>query len=261
MNVNQLESFFKGVDLPEEIELTKAINICDSKRFIDSHLAVLRTKTKTSSQFKLHFERLNALKRLIETGEIKEDYYTMDNILILDIETTGFLNNGGSIVEIGIVELNLETGEIVELYDSLCREDILTAKHRNAWIFENSDLTVDAVRNAPPFSIVKEEVQDILNLYPKGCTAFNNVFDFGFLENRGIVFPKKLPCPMKLATPICKLPNKNGYSGYKWPNVEEAFAHFFPDAEYTELHRGLDDAKHEAMIVKAEFDLGIFKVD
>ena len=29
---------------------------------------------------------------------------------IIDIETTGFLQNGGKIVEVGIVELNLENG-------------------------------------------------------------------------------------------------------------------------------------------------------
>lgn len=34
----------------------------------------------------------------------------MNKILILDIETTGFLQQGGKIVEIGIVELDLSNG-------------------------------------------------------------------------------------------------------------------------------------------------------
>lgn len=185
-------------------------------------------------------------------------------ILILDIETTFFLKPGGSIVEIGIVELNLDNGEIKTIYDSLCREEILTARHRSkpfGWIFDNSDLTPAMVRAAPAFDKVAAEVQDIINKYPIGCTAFNNVFDFDFLEDRGIKFQTKLPCPMKLSTPICKLPNRNGYRGYKWPSVEEAFKFFFPDIDYKEKHRGADDAKHEAMIVYKLYEMGVFNLD
>jgi DNA polymerase-3 subunit epsilon len=65
---------------------------------------------------------------------------------------------------------------------------------------------------------------------------------------------------MLLATDLCKLPSKNGYKDYKWPKVTEAFAFLFPDHEYTELHRGADDAIHEAMIVHKLFTMGIFKV-
>ena len=187
----------------------------------------------------------------------------MQKILVLDIETTNFLQKGGSIVEIGIVELDLSNGDITTIYDSLCREDILSAKHRDepfGWIFRNSDLTIDEVRNAPKFEIVKAEVQKILNDYPLGCTAFNNVFDFGFLRDRGLEI-KALPCPMKLSTDICKLPNKNGFSNYKWPSVQEAFSYFFPDIEYIEKHRGADDAFHEAMIVYKLFTLDIFKLN
>lgn len=186
----------------------------------------------------------------------------MKKILVLDIETTGFLQKKGSIVEIGIVELNLENGEVKEVYDSLCKESIFSENHTKepfGWIFQNSDLKPEDVENAPDFEIVKKEVQDILDLYPLGCTAFNNAFDFGYLKDRGIII-KALPCPMKLSTDICKLPHRNGRSGYKWPKVEEAFDHFFPDNNYTEKHRGADDAFHEAMIVYELYKLGVFKL-
>lgn len=185
----------------------------------------------------------------------------MNEILVLDIETTGFQNQGGSIVEIGIVSLNLDTGEIKEVFNSLLREDILTAKHREepyGWIFRNSDLTVDEVRKALPADNVFDEVQKILDSYPLGCTAYNNKFDFGFLRDRGIKI-KSLPCPMMLSTDICKIPGR--FDSYKWPSVEEAFAFFFPEEEYKEKHRGLDDAKHEAMIVYKLYQDGVFKID
>ncbi len=201
----------------------------------------------------------------------------MKKILVIDIETTGFLNQGGSIVEIGIVELNLDNGEVKIIYDSLCKEDILSASHREyldyvakgeippktakGWIFGNSDLTPFEVKNAPAFQVVKKEVQEIIDNYPLGITAFNKRFDLDFLKSRGIEVKNELPCPMLLSTDICKLPNQNGFSSYKWPKVEEAWDHFFgKDSGYIEKHRGADDAKHEALIVYELYKMGIFKL-
>ena len=185
----------------------------------------------------------------------------MKKITVLDIETSGFLNQGGSIVEIGIVELNLDNGEVKGLFNSLCKEDIFDETHKEGrfgWIFDNSDLKFEDVMNAPAFDSVKKQVQEILDKYPLGCTAFNNSFDFGFLRDRGLRI-KGLPCPMKLSTPICKLPGN--YGGYKWPKVQEAFDYFFPDNDYTEKHRGMDDAEHEAQIVYELYKMGIFEID
>lgn len=181
-------------------------------------------------------------------------------ILILDIETTGFLNEGGKIVEVGIVELCLQTGNRRILFDSVCHERPITREHvESSWIVKNSDLTVEAIRLSPQFEFIKPNIQEILNAYPLGATAFNNAFDFSFLENRGIVFPKKLPCPMKLSTDICKLPSPRG--GYKWPKVEEAHLHFFGNVGYVEKHRGADDAFFEAEIVYKLYQMGVFKIN
>lgn len=184
-------------------------------------------------------------------------------ILVIDIETTNFLNKGGSIVEIGMVALDLGSGAAKIVFDSLCREEILTGKHRDmnqgfGWIFENSSLTVEAVREAPTFAEIKEQVQAVIDAYPLGATAYNRSFDFDFLESRGFRFGKKLPCPMELSTDICKLPSRYGHKSYKWPKVEEAWQHFFPDSPYIEEHRGADDALHEAKIVHELYRRGVF---
>jgi len=128
------------------------------------------------------------------------------------------------------------------------------------WIFRNSDLTPEMVRNAVPASPVLNIVQGIINEYPAGATAYNNDFDFSYLESREIKFPKKLPDPMKLCTPILKLKNSFHPSDYKWPSVEEAYRFFFPESKYIEKHRGADDAKHEAEIVYKLYQMGIFKI-
>lgn len=184
----------------------------------------------------------------------------MSHILIVDIETTGFLNKGGKIVEIGIAELDLETGNRKILFDQVMHERPITmAEVADAWIIKNSSLTVEQVQNSKQLIEYKKEIQEILYRYHKGATAFNNKFDFDFMEDRGFVFPRKLPCPMLLATDICKLPGK--YGSYKWPKVQEAYDFFFGKTDYVEEHRGADDAMHEAEIVYELYKRGIFKID
>lgn len=183
-------------------------------------------------------------------------------ILIIDIETTDLHPSTGFIVEVGIVALNLATGERKIVLDTLCREQGMSAKDRHAWIFTNSTLSVDEVRGAMDLQDLLPQIQEIINLYPAGATAYNRSFDFGFLEDRGVTFPKALPCPMKLATPVCKIPSRHPRHGqYKWPNVEECWNFLFPDLPYIELHRGADDAMHEAKIVYELYKNGHFKME
>jgi DNA polymerase-3 subunit epsilon len=171
---------------------------------------------------------------------------------IIDIETTGFLPDG-KIVEVGIA--GLEDGKVHELFSSVCREPGLVKKDRDAWIFNNSDLTVEAVREAPLLSDLQDEIQSILDEIP--CTAYNKKFDFGFLRDRGFRIENELDCPMIIATDILKLPGKKWSKDFKYPSVEEAWDYFM-DEPYVEAHRGLDDAKHEALIVWELYKRGFF---
>lgn len=176
---------------------------------------------------------------------------------IIDIETTDFLRNNGKIVEVGIAGIDLENRKVVKLFHSICREDGMTAKDRDAWIFKNSDLTIDEVRSAPLFDDIKDEVQRIINSC-KLVTAFNKAFDFDFLRNRGMVINNEADCPMILSTDVLKIPSQAKWAKekYKWPTVEECWDFFFPERPYVEKHRGLDDAIHEAAIVYAMWKKG-----
>lgn len=67
----------------------------------------------------------------------------MKEIVIVDIETSGFQHQGGLIVEVGIVSLNLQTGQISNEFSEIIQENGFGEKHtRNpyGWIFKNSDL-------------------------------------------------------------------------------------------------------------------------
>jgi len=175
----------------------------------------------------------------------------MSNLIgIVDIETTGFIKDGGLIVEIGIVSLDIVTGEIQPIFSSIVQEKGFSEKHLNhpyGWIFKNSDLRFEEVKNAPYLEDLLPEIQRICDGFDNGLTAFNKAFDFTYLKDRGLSF-KELNCIMLRATPIVNLPPNPGFTDPKWPSVEEAWAFFFPDRAYTEKHRALDDALHEAEI-------------
>ena len=61
---------------------------------------------------------------------------------------------------------------------------------------------------------------------------------------------------MKICRQIVEAQDKNGR--VKNPNVEEAWAYFFPADPYKEKHRAADDAMHEAAIIYELFKLGYY---
>ena len=183
-------------------------------------------------------------------------------IAIVDIETTGFQNQGGLIVEVGVVGLDLESGNITDEFGAIVKENDFGAMHRNRpyrWVFQNSDLKYQDVLLAQDLTKKMPEIQDVLDKYPLGATAYNKQFDFGFLKSRGLRI-NELPCIMLSAAPVVDLPPNPGFSDAKWPKVGEAWKYFFPTVEYKEAHRALDDARHEALIAYELYRLRKFKI-
>lgn len=180
-------------------------------------------------------------------------------MLVIDIETTHLSKNKGHIVEVGIIGLQLVNGRREFLWDSVVFEEGERLEEVWAsWYYQNSDVTPREILWAKSFERVRPEIQKIIDQDPEGVTAFNNTFDFGWLESRGLVFPCKLPDPMKICRPIVGATDKNGR--VKNPSVEEAWAYFFPGMPYKEKHRGADDALHEAAIIYELFKLGHYGI-
>ena len=180
-----------------------------------------------------------------------------EKIAIIDIETTDLKPDNGLIIEIGIVELDLTTGETKILFDSLIKELHLDDAHRNAWIFNNSDLKFEDIENAPSLNNLKNHIQEIFNRY--SLTAYNNSFDFGFMESRGFVIKKDIPDIMAVAKEVCKIMRSRG--GYKNPKMQEAWDNLFPNTDYIEKHRAVDDAIHEAEILFEMYKRGEYKIE
>ena len=174
-------------------------------------------------------------------------------IIVLDIETTGLKPQEDLILELGMVKLNLETGEISELFNKVFRDPRLTAKHREAWIFQNGFMELDEVRNAEPISKYMVEIQGIMNAFQGSITAWNRDFDSAFLEHAGFDLGAPIDCPMKKSVDYFKI---EGPFGYKWPKAQEAWDILFPDTPKMEEHRGLDDSRMEAAIIYELFKRG-----
>jgi len=170
----------------------------------------------------------------------------MKLIMVLDIETTGFDPYSDMICEIGIVLLDLNSGSIKPSFNRVIFEDNKYID-RNCWIFKNSNLSYEHVRNrGMSLETIGPILQSIFNLNIP-TTSFNQTFDFGFLEQRGFIISNRFWDPMIKLTPILKILRYNG--SYKWPSVQEAWDFFYPNIHYKEKHRALDDAIHEAKII------------
>lgn len=145
------------------------------------------------------------------------------DVYIVDTETDNLNAWNGSIVEIAIVQLSKNTLHLEKLncvYQSLVKPKKL---HRDAWIFDNSDITVEDIAQAPSEQQVAQDVQLILK--NKAVTTFNASFDFGFLNKEPYklktYIATRLPCIMYADDEVCQIPHE--YYDTKWPSLEEAW--------------------------------------
>lgn len=178
----------------------------------------------------------------------------MLKVLIIDIETTGLNYNNDLIVEIGIAELDLNTGEIREAFNSLIKESRFNSSYFNSWIFRENHINPEDIQNAPLLSEVFEEIQSILQQYK--VSGFRKEFDINFLKNRGFLIEKEFPCIMRVSARLMQVPSS--LDEYKWPSMQDAYNHFFPTREYIETHRAFDDAYHEAELLYEIYRTGNF---
>jgi hypothetical protein len=174
------------------------------------------------------------------------------SIAVVDIETASinpyikFKVENDIICEIGIVELNLDSGKITELFDQRCQEDKCFSP--KSWIFKHSNLKYSEVVNSNYLGDFKDEIQSIFNDYP--VTAWNQSYDFRRLEHpsRGLKIENKFWDPMIMLTNLIKIPHPRR-NGYKYPSVPEGWKYFNPDTKFVHKHRAIEDAKDEARIL------------
>ena len=165
------------------------------------------------------------------------------NILVVDIETTGFVPETGSIVEIAMVLVNTKTKEIKTLFNEVLHDDNFGEHSKSAWIFSNSSLTYKEVRESKHIEHYRPQIQSILDQYQ--MTAFNKKFDLAFLRARGFKCNDLGKCIMESAKEYMNIL----YNEYKNPSVVKAYRMLFNQPEYNEDHRANQDCIDEAKIL------------
>jgi DNA polymerase-3 subunit epsilon len=198
-----------------------------------------------------------------------EDYFKgTDEIYVVDTETTGL--SGGPmdlVVDIGICSVDLKMGLVKVVYSSVVGYDVTEwGDHRKkAWIFENTDLTLDAVAAARPFFNVKEDV--IKHLRGKTVTAYNVPFDMDNFLYREPWCLKGLfhVCTdiMKAATDVCKLPSEFYGVSYRFPKLDHAYNTITKGdpagVGEKQSHRALSDARMASYVMVEMYRNGNYR--
>ena len=150
------------------------------------------------------------------------------------------------ICEIGIIKLDLDSGVTTPIFNNTCKEDI--NPDPESWIFKNTPITCEMVKQSPHFDDFKDGLQELFNKNP--ATSWGHDFDFDHLKSplRSITIPTKFWDPKLVLTDLLKIPNP-WREGYKWPRVAEAFKYFHPTSQWKQAHRAIDDAEIEADII------------
>jgi hypothetical protein len=168
----------------------------------------------------------------------------MDNkLLIVDIETNSLSVQNAHILELALANLNLQTGKVDLVIDTLVQPDCSEENWRECWFIENSGVRVEEIRRASTFNMIRSQIE---HEFKHPITAYNTEFDFNILIRHGVMIPQPWPCLMRTCTPILKLPGS--YGDYKYPKFTEAWHYFFPSERLVETHRAGPDAVNEARL-------------
>lgn len=182
-----------------------------------------------------------------------DDFFGVpDEMYVIDTETTGL--DGGPkdvVVDIGICSVNIKEGTVKDVYSSVVGYDITEWEDNRtkAWIFENTDLTLDMVASAPPLFKIRDDVYRILK--GKAVTSYNVPFDmdkFLFREPWNLRGTFTLCTDiMKAATDVCKLPSQFYGVKYRFPKLDHAYKTVLDDDPANvgdkQDHRALSDAR------------------
>lgn len=181
-----------------------------------------------------------------------------EEIYVLDTETTGLEGAPRDIVvDIGITCVSLRKGEVRDVYSSVLGYDVdeWDDYYNQAWIFQNTDMTIDMVAEAPPAMKVMDDVRRLLR--GKAVTAYNIGYDMGkflYLEpwNLKGTFTQCSDI-MLAATPVCKLPSQYYGRQYRYPKLDYAYSTIVEGdpagIHGVQTHRALSDARMASYVM------------
>lgn len=191
------------------------------------------------------------------------------NILFFDTETTGLPRQSEPLTHPSQPHMT-QLGLILEVngHDALVIDTLIKP---NGWEIspkasELTGITLDMceadgipVADAMEMFVIAAENADLI-------VCHNTAFDTKLLAMEYLrLQPERKPyeylsgrpslCTMKTSTPVCRIPKKDGRTGYKWPKLEEAIKFFF-DEELENAHSAIVDIKATRRLFNKLKELG-----
>lgn len=150
------------------------------------------------------------------------------DIVVLDLETTGFNEFEDDIIEVGLVKFNGETGEMIATYNELVKTDKKLSKK----IIELTGITDEMLEEDGKD---KEQVKhDVQNLCEDSVIVAHNVqFDFKFIKIKYDIEPKLFYDTLAIS--------KLEYPHFNNHKLETLCFEF--DVDLSNAHRALHDAE------------------
>lgn len=174
---------------------------------------------------------------------------TVDNILVLDIETTGLngYEKGDKVLSVGIVRLDFKTMKLYPVFYSAVWQ-YLDEKDRECWLFKKGHMDPEEVTNSIFGKVSAAEIiADIIE--DEFVTTYNTAFDLdAFLDPwmDKVASVAKLylraPCIMKACTQVPEIPRTMHEDGTEWPSLLSSYAKLCEPKEIRQTHNALDDA-------------------
>ena len=188
-----------------------------------------------------------------------------DEIFVLDTETTGLFGAPKDVVvDIGITKVCLRRGIVEDVYSSVLGYDVdeWDDYRRNAWIFQNTDMTLEMVSEAPPAMKVIDDVRRILR--NKAVTSYNIAYDmdkFLYLEPWNLKGSFQQCYDIMLAAKdVCKLPSEYYGREYRYPKLDRAYSMIVEGdpagIDGVQDHRALSDARMASHLMISMFRKG-----
>lgn len=155
---------------------------------------------------------------------------TTDNVLVLDIETTGLngYEKGDKVLSVGIVRLDLKAMNLYPVFYTAIYQD-LDEKDCECWLFKNGHMDPEEATNSPFGEVCAAEIiADIIE--DEFVTTYNTAFDLdAFLDPwmDKVASVAKLylraPCIMKACTQVPEIPRTMHEDGTEWPSLSASY--------------------------------------
>lgn len=152
---------------------------------------------------------------------------SIKEIYVVDIETTtkkGDPNIAGyptdKILELGICKVDLETENIIPIYDSVINQDM--SDYKDSWIIFEGYKSITEIENGNPIEEVSDKVNDLLT--GKHVTSYNTEYDFkNFLLHPPFELKCHImPCIMEATRQYLKIGHRRDPKEYVHVNLKQA---------------------------------------